>query len=1021
MKGLVNVFYATTIRQIIICLLFYCLPIYAHSQTIYLRNFTVIDGLGQNYVSCVYGDKRGFLWLVNEKLIFFDGVKFRECPSSVKFASTVFRMTEDTSGNLILLSSDKLYIRYNGRLQELILPGYFHPGFMSCLVDRKNQLWIGSTNGKIYRCLLSGNKVTQPKIIEGDYNKYILSIYEDSFFDRIIVGGFDKIFSIENEKMLELFTKAPEASSSGNYRNISSDVNGTIYFTDNFENAINRQGKLIYSNALGSATSKVTLYQKIKSGILYSIGDTIYYKNNRGTKFNINSLFSGKIGSVARQVCIDNIGNFWVGHSGGLLKISLYPIKENFWSKDGYPKGSKILYKESLSAKHYFLLNEYLDLYEVNGDRHRRHPLKFELQKIWKTEFINYITWELKYTNFKYLRNGTLLIYLNKCLIAYDTKKNKVIKSTPLITVGRCNPVYSIGDSVCWVKDDEKMIYTDGKKEKFVFLGNQFKFRPLFDVKATKYGKTWFATEHGFYLYSADSLTLVSVAKTVPDNTNYTSLIELSDSAILICAGASGIFKLTDHATGYAIEKFIEESSIQDYGNSNTFLDNARNLWIANNQNICVIKNIDSSNRLVYPYFNDYYLDNPMFQQSSLNDIYNAGYNRFENSIWYDGAFPWMIQLDSLGNSINANNINPYFFRIEIKNFLHDDSISEKLLSGTAIRWQLKYSQNDIRVEFGAKNFSSIKGLRYSYYLEGYDKVWEHSSAIGQAEYTNLPPGNYTFHLRIPTVDTAEISFSFSIHPPWYKTWWATTIWVLVAGFIIYLLFRWRLNVIRKKAAMEKLVVDNELKALRAQINPHFIQNTFDLMADGIYTGDKEYSYNIIKKVSAYLRQVLYKTELSTVTLEEELEYTEDYLNMQKMIHAGLFDFAINVRDDVDTFGVEVPSLLIQPIVENSIKHGFAEITNGGLIEIIVVQADNEVTITVLDNGKGLDENDNLIKRNSKGLEITKRRLSVMNGERNSERLTVLMKNRIDGVKGTEFTIKFQAIEIKKKKKNDKN
>lgn len=204
-----------------------------------------------------------------------------------------------------------------------------------------------------------------------------------------------------------------------------------------------------------------------------------------------------------------------------------------------------------------------------------------------------------------------------------------------------------------------------------------------------------------------------------------------------------------------------------------------------------------------------------------------------------------------------------------------------------------------------------------------------------------------------------------------------------------------------KRTKLESKLKELELLALRAQLNPHFVQNTFDIVALSISKGEKEYSITVLKKVSKYLREVLNSSEERVVTLEDEVVGTENYLNIQQIINPGLFEYTINIDENVDTYGAFVPTMILQPIVENCIKHGFKETKSGGLIRVDIKQYKNSISIDVIDNGCGIYDSYNI--EQSKGIDITKKRLSTIFG--NDGEWLVSIQNRQDGTQGTIFNI----------------
>jgi LytS/YehU family sensor histidine kinase len=195
-----------------------------------------------------------------------------------------------------------------------------------------------------------------------------------------------------------------------------------------------------------------------------------------------------------------------------------------------------------------------------------------------------------------------------------------------------------------------------------------------------------------------------------------------------------------------------------------------------------------------------------------------------------------------------------------------------------------------------------------------------------------------------------------------------------LSGLSAYLLIRH----FRNKKLVEQLIIEHELKAYRAQLDPHMLQNTFEIMAAHIMNETPDTAISFIHKISAYLRQVLYTSDKSIVSLEEELEFTEKYLSVQKSVTNDLFKYTISVDDEIDTL-MDVPSMLFQPVLENSIKHGFANTSvKNGLIDVRLEQQDNYIICTLSDNGAGLSKAPGSPKPFSKGLQLTEKRMHLL-------------------------------------------
>ena len=137
-------------------------------------------------------------------------------------------------------------------------------------------------------------------------------------------------------------------------------------------------------------------------------------------------------------------------------------------------------------------------------------------------------------------------------------------------------------------------------------------------------------------------------------------------------------------------------------------------------------------------------------------------------------------------------------------------SKTEKADTSTTTRTMLDYQNNDISFEFSAASFAVTNALSFQYMLENYDQGWSEWTAENRKEYTNLPHNTYRFRVRARNIygtRSDEASYSFRILPPWYEQWWVISLFILVAGLIIYGLIRWRLLIlVKEKETLENLI-----------------------------------------------------------------------------------------------------------------------------------------------------------------------------------------------------------------------
>jgi LytS/YehU family sensor histidine kinase len=185
-------------------------------------------------------------------------------------------------------------------------------------------------------------------------------------------------------------------------------------------------------------------------------------------------------------------------------------------------------------------------------------------------------------------------------------------------------------------------------------------------------------------------------------------------------------------------------------------------------------------------------------------------------------------------------------------------------------------------------------------------------------------------------------------------------------------------------ARLNELLTRSQLEALRRQIEPHFLFNTLNGIAALVREGRNAAATNMIAGLSDLLRRVLEVSERHEVALGEELEFLQKYLDIQKMRFAERIRLSVDVPEELRT--AQVPSLLLQPIVENSIKHGIAKRAHGGRIEIKASRSDGVLMLNVYNDGPALRE-DNGLSGAGTGIYNIRTRLRSLYGD--AFRLTI--------------------------------
>lgn len=336
------------------------------------------------------------------------------------------------------------------------------------------------------------------------------------------------------------------------------------------------------------------------------------------------------------------------------------------------------------------------------------------------------------------------------------------------------------------------------------------------------------------------------------------------------------------------------------------------------------------------------------------------------------------------------------------KEFIENDNLSKTTITNIKIAYAdtllasgsvLPYYLNNISFYFDGISLTDPEKVLYTYKLENYDKKWSPYTEINYIKYDNLPPGKYTFKVKscnnegIWNVEPEE--FVFIIKSPFYKTWWFILVCIFSGAGIVITIFRLRLMQIKRKQQVEfeqmVEVSKAELKALRAQMNPHFVFNSLNSIQHYILNSKGDEAAKYLNKFAKLIRIILNNSEKPIVTINEEIEALELYLELEKMRFDNKFEYVIDVDSSIDGDYDEIPPMLIQPYLENAILHGINPKEENGNIHILIKVVNQFIKISIKDDGIGREKSRSIqslqpaARHKSLGMKITKDRVRILN------------------------------------------
>ena len=339
-----------------------------------------------------------------------------------------------------------------------------------------------------------------------------------------------------------------------------------------------------------------------------------------------------------------------------------------------------------------------------------------------------------------------------------------------------------------------------------------------------------------------------------------------------------------------------------------------------------------------------------------------------EGNLWI-AANDQLIRLNTKNfHSSDSNTVKIIIKSLEINGMPANDILKTELDPWTSLpsgHFNLKYSENDLAFFYDILNYNNPGKERFRYILKGYDETWSHWGTSRKAVYTNLPSGEYTFcveacNLRsLGHIEPLEVKFTI-LHP-WWGLWYVQILAILLvvalAGLIIRKYIQIDRNREHRKSEIEKKIVQLEMQALQAQMNPHFIFNCVNGIQYYVLANKMDAVLSYLSDFSKVVRESLGNATLRVILLEQEISFLNSYLRLEQMRFPDKFDFVIS-SNLIEIGGtLLIPPMLVQPFAENAVRHGFGQIERKGYLSIIFeTEGEDIVKCTISDNGIGREK-----------------------------------------------------------------
>ncbi|WP_347839465.1 histidine kinase [uncultured Draconibacterium sp.] len=298
-----------------------------------------------------------------------------------------------------------------------------------------------------------------------------------------------------------------------------------------------------------------------------------------------------------------------------------------------------------------------------------------------------------------------------------------------------------------------------------------------------------------------------------------------------------------------------------------------------------------------------------------------------------------------------------------------------------------KHNRNNLQFKIDAVSFTNSGNIRYYYRLNGLQENWSEATEVNEISYYNLSPGKYEFEVKadagVSQATSEIIHANFTVMPPFWQVWWFVVIELILLMLTLFFLIQYFRKKEKNKAAIQQRLTQLRSEALAAQLDPHFVMNCLNNISGLVNAGLKKQANQYIVSFSKLLRVILQNVKKESISLSNEIEIVTKYMELEQLRCNHCFSFEIVLPKQYSIKEIMVPPIMLQPLVENSIKHGFAglKIVNAH-IKINLAVKGNFLYISILDNGRGMKTKSEVFGAGL-GTKITRERIELLQKRRN--------------------------------------
>lgn len=987
------------------------------------------NGLSSGVVHCVFQDSRGFIWIGTANgLNRYDGRKtkvFRHNPKNPNslINNRIQSLVEDKNGFLWIgtgngisrlnLSTENI----ENFLPDEHNPNALHNGFLVNLcTDTQGQVWAGTHDG-LYRYnpatngFLYFHNPNRSKYHDSAKSNLVTHVFQDSK-KRLWIVTFDGIFRFFPEtNRFERYDTPPNQNTAYQIYGLAAgpmfeDHTGQLWYgTWDFGlakfNPETRQSqffsaqKPIVSIGESAINGQYFLWVNSSNGLAF-------FDRQKATFgfFSHNpDVLTSPAASNTNNFYTDRQGIFWFG-VGEQGVDRLDPNKQIFSTQQ---------FDKQVPIGAVDCILEEADALWIGG-YYQNALFKFDkagkLIRQWKN--IPFDNPESSMVGDLYRdSDGFLWIATFRGLVRFDEKKNtatvffpRLADSTLAFRLKRMVGIEPINEQELWVAFYKQGLARFNKQTGLFKTYQHDPTKPrslpgkdIWAMLTDSKGTLWVSTNGGLARYDKATDDFTSYRADGKNGLLWHDLTGIAQDkkGQIWVTSTNGLYVLnpqTGQFSAYSTADGLPSDHLDD-----CCIDDTGNLWITTNQGLSVLD------------FHTHKFRNFYTTDGLPTNVLATIHKGLNGKIWLGGE-QYLTHFEA--NKLPQNTAIPPVVITEMRILGEktplplNNAHSEKQLI-------LPYYQNSLSFEFSVLNFTNAFENSYFYQLDGFDNQWNNAED-GFVNYTNLDHGEYMFRVRgannngvlNPNGDTIKIV----IEPPiWLTSWFLVSCISVLIGIGAFMYQR-RINQITNDAAQKmqinKQIADLRMRALRTQMNPHFLFNSLNAIQECIITGQTDAALSYLAKFSKLVRLILEHSDKSLIPLSKELDVLRLYLDVEALRFSASFHYELQGNTHIDPSLINIPPMLVQPFVENAIWHGLLHKQGERMVKIMFTSDDDCLYVNIEDNGigraKATEYNTFHSKdHNSLGMKLIDERLVVWN-ETQPNRITCQVEDLFDNL-----------------------